>query len=166
MRTPRCPTTQKEIAYENVSCFNLQSYARVCGRRCARRKQIKEASEEKTDAISAARSRAERRTTENKRVTAGDYGGGTRGGGWSTEDEKGKRPAAGNYRGRWSTEDEKGKGPAAGDYRGRWSTENEKGKRPATGDYGRGTSGGCWKAKDETEDESVTTDRYTGWADS
>src|SRR5213592_4796948 len=123
MRTPRCPTTQKEIAYENVSCFNLQSCARVCGRRCARRKQIKEASEEKTNAISAARSRAERRTTENKRVTAGDYAGGTR-------------------RGRWSTEDEKGKGPAAGDYRGRWSTENKR------------------------EDESVTTDRYAGWADS
>src|SRR6266568_4924268 len=123
MRTPRCPTTQKEIAYENVSCFNLQSCARVCGRRCARRKQIKEASEEKTNAISAARSRAERRTTENKRVTAGDYGGGTRGGRWSTEDEKGKRPAAGNYRGRWSTENKR-------------------------------------------EDESVTTDRYAGWADS
>src|SRR6266567_560084 len=99
MRTPRCPTTQKEIAYENVSCFNLQSCARVCGRRCARRKQIKEASEEKTNAISAARSRAERRTTENK-------------------------------------------GAAAGDYRGRWSTENKR------------------------EDESVTTDRYAGWADS
>src|SRR5216110_705329 len=123
MRTPRCPTTQKEIAYENVSCFNLQSCARVCGRRCARRKQIKEASEEKTNAISAARSRAERRTTENKRVTAGDYAGGTRGGRWSTEDEKGKRPAAGNYRGRWSTEDKR-------------------------------------------EEESVTTDRYAGWADS
>src|SRR5205809_7236 len=58
------------------------------------------------------------------------------------QEEKGKGPAAGNYRGRWSTEDEKGKGPAAGDYRGRWSTENKR------------------------EDESVTTDRYAGWADS
>src|SRR6266487_477553 len=121
MRTWRCQITQKEKPYENISCFNLQSRTRVCGRRCARRKQIKEASEEKADAISAARSRAERRTTENKRVTAGDYRGGTPGGRRSTEDEKGKRPAAGDYDGgtcggRWSTEDEKGKRPAAGDY--------------------------------------------------
>src|SRR6266550_187162 len=112
MRTWRCQITQKEKPYENISCFNLQSCTRVCGRRCARRKQIKEASEEKADAISATHNCAERRTTENKRVTAG------------------------NYSGCWSTADEKGKGPAAGDYRGRWSTENEKGKRPATADYG------------------------------
>src|SRR6266487_3551572 len=75
MRTWRCQITQKEKPYENISCFNLQSRTRVCGRRCARRKQIKEASEEKADAISAARSRAERRTTENKRVTAARYTG-------------------------------------------------------------------------------------------
>src|SRR6266496_1205470 len=87
MRTWRCQITQKEKPYENISCFNLQSRTRVCGRRCARRKQIKEASEEKADAISAARSRAERRTTENKRPTAGDYRGGTPGGRRSTEDE-------------------------------------------------------------------------------
>src|SRR5947207_15220964 len=104
MRTPRCPTTQKEIAYENVSCFNLQSCARVCGRRCARRKQIKEASEEKTNAISAARSRAERRTTENKRVTARDYGGAGRRRRRSTEDGKGTSPRRGNYPGRRSSE--------------------------------------------------------------
>src|SRR6266480_7771199 len=100
MRTPRCQITQKEKPYENISCFNLQSRTRVCGSRCARRKQIKEASEEKAGAISAARSRAERRTTENKRVTAGDYGGR-----WSAEDEKDERPAVRNYGRCWSTED-------------------------------------------------------------
>src|SRR6266516_1224764 len=130
MRTWLCQITQKEKPYENISCFNLQSRTRVCGRRCARRKQIKEASEEKTDAISAARSRAERRTTENKRVTAGDYGGGTRGGRWSTEDEKGKRPAAGNYRGRWSTEDKKGEKSVTTDRYAGWADSGRCSARP------------------------------------
>src|SRR6266436_4516277 len=151
MRTRRCPITQKEKTYENISCFNLQSCARVCGRRCARRKQIKEASpEEKAGAISAARSRAERRTTESKRVTAGDYDGGTPGGCWSTEDEKGKRPAAGDYDG--------------GTPGGRWNTEDEREDERVTTDryIGWADSGRCSARPEDKEIERERDQRRRG----